>query len=113
MFQSFYLSAKQDDVTFRIYNEDYELQKHGFFEYPPGYGGGDKGIYIFCLNKKDVFWWDWYHGQNVAIHSCMKLTQQEGFDWVQFGDSDEFVYFTGNEDIRSFLAQFHRFSYLS
>jgi len=90
--------TQQDDVTFQIYNEDYEVHTHEFFLYPPGYGGGDK---------------DWYHGQNVAIHSCLKLTQEQGFDWVQFGDSDEFVYFTGNEDLRSFLARFQRFSYIS
>ena len=81
----------------RVYNETFEVEDSEFFLYPEHYQGQEK---------------EWYHGQNVAIHSCLKQTQRLGFDWVLFGDLDEFLYFQ-DESLRHFLAHFSEMSHIS
>jgi len=90
--------SRQSDVTFSLFDSEAEIARHRFENFPPGYGGGEA---------------DHYHGQNVAIHSCLKQTHAAGFDWVLFGDNDEFLYYSGDFDLRNFLARFSHFSAVS
>eukprot|EP00492_Amphilonche_elongata_P001651 TRINITY_DN2041_c0_g1_i1.p1 TRINITY_DN2041_c0_g1~~TRINITY_DN2041_c0_g1_i1.p1 ORF type:complete len:346 (+),score=62.98 TRINITY_DN2041_c0_g1_i1:93-1040(+) len=43
----------------------------------------------------------------------MKQTQEAKFDWVLFGDDDEYLFWSGTFTLRSFLARFSGFSAVS
>ena len=46
---------QQFDVTFAVYDESYEIETYGFFYYPEGYKGQEKGRHIVLIIIDHLF----------------------------------------------------------
>eukprot|EP00494_Astrolonche_serrata_P025198 UN25459 len=81
-----------------FYDEERILKNIDYLDYPLAFGNGEPG---------------YYHGQNLVLTKCLDITREENYDWVQFGDMDEFLYFEGKFDVRTFLSRFSRYSHIT